>query len=609
MAWTNGSNDGGSSETFADVDVNDDKEWSGRAVRPAVRRKRRTSRCVASASASPAPTRRRRARRRRRCCRPTARRRSRTFFRYRTGTTPTLADGERTRIAPQFYYYVGPLRPARRVHARCRRTSRAGHGYRRAARDTLDTTAWQLQASWFLTGEEESFRGFKPNNVFSLANNTWGAFELVARYHELDPDDDAFVGGAASFADPAISARKATAYGLGLNWYLNENLKWVLNYEQTSFDGGAAGRRGPRRREGVPDPLCTRLLNGERNMSTHRFLKALAAPALLAALLLTRPRTARGNENPAQRVLRPDARALPGLQHGLRQALEGEDRQGRRRSSQSHGGSGKQARAVIDGLEADVVTLALAYDIDALATQGKLLPADWQKRLPHNSSPYTSTIVFLVRKGNPKGIKDWGDLAQARRLRHHAEPEDLGRRALELPRGLGLRAEAAGRQRRRRPRTSSASSSRTCRCSTPARAARPRPSSQRGIGDVLLAWENEAFLALKELGPDKFEIVAPSLSILAEPPVAVVDKVVDKHGTTARPRAYLEYLYSPEGQEIAAQALLPPARPGGRREVRERSSRRSTLFTIDGLRRLGQGAEDALRRRRHLRPDLRPLTG
>jgi phosphate-selective porin OprO/OprP len=106
---------------------------------------------------------------------------------------------------------------------------------------TLDTTAWQLQASWFLTGEEESFRGFKPNNVFSLANDTWGAFELVARYQELDPDDDAFVGGTASFADPANAARKATAYGLGLNWYLNENLKWVLNYDRTSFDGGAPG--------------------------------------------------------------------------------------------------------------------------------------------------------------------------------------------------------------------------------------------------------------------------------------------------------------------------------------------------------------------------------
>jgi len=161
-----------------------------------------------------------------------------TFFSYRGGTaTPTLANGTRTRLAPQFYWYAGRfglLGEYTEVSQDVARTTTAG---RRT--DTLDTSAWQIQASWFLTGEEESFRGFKPNNVFSLDNQTWGAFELVARYHVLDPDDDAFVGGAASFADPAVSARKASAYGVGLNWYFNENLKWVLDYEQTSFDGGA----------------------------------------------------------------------------------------------------------------------------------------------------------------------------------------------------------------------------------------------------------------------------------------------------------------------------------------------------------------------------------
>jgi phosphate-selective porin OprO/OprP len=149
-----------------------------------------------------------------------------------------MADGNRMRIAPQFYYYVGRfglLGEYTKVSQDVARTTTAG---RRTA--NLDTTAWQLAASVFLTGEEESFRGFKPINVFSLANHTWGAFELVARYHVLDPDDDAFLGGAASFADPAVSARKASAVGLGLNWYLNENLKWVLDYEQTSFEGGAA---------------------------------------------------------------------------------------------------------------------------------------------------------------------------------------------------------------------------------------------------------------------------------------------------------------------------------------------------------------------------------
>ena len=237
VAWGNGSNDGSSSETFADVDVNDDKEWSGRVFAlPFGESENFALRGLGlgiagtytSQTGTSAQT-----------LLPTYRTPAQSpFFRFRTGTTPTLADGERTRIAPQFYYYVGRFgllgeytTVSQDVSRRISATS--------LREDSLDTTAWQLQAAWFLTGEEESFRGFKPNNVFSLANNTWGALELVARYHELDPDDDAFVGGAASFADPAVSARKATAYGLGLNWYLNENLKWVINYEQTSFDGGA----------------------------------------------------------------------------------------------------------------------------------------------------------------------------------------------------------------------------------------------------------------------------------------------------------------------------------------------------------------------------------
>jgi len=238
VAYLNGSNDGGSSETFADVDLNDDKEYAARVfAHPfgesesfALRglgvgiagtytsQTGTTAQPLLPVFRTPAQS---------------------TFFRYRTGTTPTLADGERTRLAPQLYYYVGRfglLGEYTTVSQEVSRTTTAGR------RDgTLDTSAWQVQASWFLTGEEESFRGFKPNNVFSLADNTWGAFELVARYQEIDPDDDAFVGGAASFADPVNAAREATAYGLGLNWYLNENLKWVLNYDHTSFDGGAPG--------------------------------------------------------------------------------------------------------------------------------------------------------------------------------------------------------------------------------------------------------------------------------------------------------------------------------------------------------------------------------
>ena len=200
---------------------------------------------------------------------------------------------------------------------------------------------------------------------------------------------------------------------------------------------------------------------------------------------------------------------------------------------QSHGGSGRQARSVIDGLEADVVTLALAYDIDAIADRG-LLPENWQARLPQNSSPYTSTIVFLVRKGNPKQIKDWDDLVRTA-CRSSPQPQDFRRRALELPGGLGLRAREERRQR--------GQGQGLCRRAAQARAGagyrRARATTtfvERGVGDVLLAWENEAFLALEELGPDKFDIVVPSLSILAEPPVAVVDKIVDKKGTAPRPR-------------------------------------------------------------------------
>ena len=238
FAYLNGSNDGGSSETFADVDLNDDKEYAARVFAHPFGNSENfalrglgvgiagtytsqtgtTAQPLLPVFRTPAQS---------------------TFFRYRTGATPTLADGERTRLAPQLYYYVGRfglLSEYTTVSQEVSRTTTAG---RRAG--TLDTSAWQVQASWFLTGKEESFRGFKPNNVFSLANNTWGAFELVARYQEIDPDDDAFVGGAASFADPANAAREATAYGVGVNWYLNENLKWVLNYDHTSFDGGAPG--------------------------------------------------------------------------------------------------------------------------------------------------------------------------------------------------------------------------------------------------------------------------------------------------------------------------------------------------------------------------------
>ena len=225
----------------------------------------------------------------------------------------------------------------------------------------------------------------------------------------------------------------------------------------------------------------------------------------------------------------------------------------------SHGGSGKQARSVIDGLEADVVTLALAYDIDEIGDKAKLLPADWQKRLQHNSSPYTSTIVFLVRKGNPKGIKDWEDLARPGVGVITPNPKTSGGARWNYLAAWGFAKKKYGSDAKAQEFV------KKILANVPVLDAGARASTvtfvERGIGDVLLAWENEALLAIKELGPGKFEIVAPPQSILAEPPVAVVDKVVDKKGTRAVAQAYLEYLYSPVGQDLAGQNYYRPTDP------------------------------------------------
>ena len=223
---------------------------------------------------------------------------------------------------------------------------------------------------------------------------------------------------------------------------------------------------------------------------------------------------------------------------------------------QSHGGSGAQARQVIDGLKADVVTLALAADVDALVTNAKLLPADWQTRLPNNSAPYTSTIVFLVRKGNPKGIKDWDDLVKPGVGVVVANPKTSGGARWAYLSVWGFAQKKWGTEDKARAFTAAVYKN------VPVLDSGARGATttfvQREIGDVLLAWENEAYLALKEFGADKFQIVVPSVSILAEPTVAVVDKVADKKGTAAVAKAYLEYLYSDEGQEIAARNYYRP---------------------------------------------------
>ena len=248
---------------------------------------------------------------------------------------------------------------------------------------------------------------------------------------------------------------------------------------------------------------------------------------------------------------------------------------------QSHGGSSKQARSVIDGLQADVVTLALAYDIDSIAERAHLLPANWQSRLPNNSTPYTSTIVFLVRKGNPKHIKDWEDLVKPGVLVITPNPKSSGGArwsylaawgyALKKNNGDDKRAqEFVTRLYRNVPVLDSGARGSTT------------TFVQRGIGDVLLSWENEAFLALEELGKDKVEVVTPAVSILAEPPVSLVDKVAAKHGTTEVAKAYLEFLYTEEGQELGARRFYRPRSPQVAAKYAGRFPK-VQFFTIDEL--------------------------
>jgi sulfate transport system substrate-binding protein len=262
---------------------------------------------------------------------------------------------------------------------------------------------------------------------------------------------------------------------------------------------------------------------------------------------------------------------------------------------QSHGGSGKQARAVIDGLEADVVTLALAYDIDAIAEKAGLVPKDWQSRLPQNSSPYTSTIVFLVRRGNPKGIKDWDDLVKPDVSVITPNPKTSGGARWNYLAAWGyvLKRELGEFSKLQDPASAQQAAAAQQKAQqfvttlfqhVPVLDSGARGSTntfvQRGLGDVFLAWENEAYLAINELGPEKFEIVTPSISILAEPPVTVVDKNADRRGTRAAAEAYLKFLYTAEGQEIAAKHYYRPRL----KEVADKYADKFAkvdLFTID----------------------------
>ncbi|MFA5952919.1 MAG: sulfate ABC transporter substrate-binding protein [Hyphomicrobium sp.] len=246
---------------------------------------------------------------------------------------------------------------------------------------------------------------------------------------------------------------------------------------------------------------------------------------------------------------------------------------------QSHGGSGKQARAVIDGLEADVVTLALAGDVNQLVKNGELIKAGWEKRLPDNSAPYTSTIVFLVRKGNPKGIKDWADLGKDGVEVVTPNPKTSGGARWNYLAAWGYALKQDGGSEDKAKALVTRIYKNTKVLDSGARGSLTT-FTERGIGDVLISWENEAYLATKELGPDKFEIVTPTISILAEPSVAVVDKVVDKKGTRKLAEAYLNYLYSPEGQDIAGKNYYRPRDAKAAEKYKAQFSA-VKLFTID----------------------------
>ncbi len=248
---------------------------------------------------------------------------------------------------------------------------------------------------------------------------------------------------------------------------------------------------------------------------------------------------------------------------------------------QSHGGSGKQARSVMDGLGADVVSLALAYDIDAIAEKARLLPKNWQSRLPNNSAPYTSTIVFLVRKGNPKKIKDWDDLARPNVSVITPNPKTSGGARWNYLAAWGYALKHQGGDEAKAKDFVSRLYKNVPVLDSGARGS-TTTFVARGIGDVLINWENEVLNVIKEIGKDKYEVIVPSTSILAEPPVSLVDKVADKHGTRVVAQAYLEYLYSEEGQEIAARNFY---RPRQSQVAAKYSSQfaKVNLFTIDEL--------------------------
>ena len=505
--------------------------------------------------------------------------------RWSTGIT---ADGTRTRCSPQLSFYSGRFGLLARVRAsrapRCEAPT--GHAYdlerERLAGDGRRSCS---------PATRPRTRGVRPTKPFDPAKGQWGALELAARVHGLELDDDERRPRASSI--PRGRCARPSAWAVGVNWSPDpEREAGGSTTSARRFKGGRRRRR-PRVRERPLHPHAAFLLATE-NEAMRPHASVVIGPGARGA-----SRRSRGRAGAAERLVRPDARAVPGVQRRVREAVAGEDRRGGRRSSSRTAARGKQARAVIDGLEADVRHARARLRHRRDRRERACSPTDWQKRLPHNSAPYTSTIVFLVRKGNPKGIKDWGDLVKPGVAGDHAEPEDLGRRALELPRGLGAtRCGSPAATTRRRSEFVTRALQERAR----ARLGRPRldrrPSCSAASATCCSPGRTRRYLAVKELGRDKFEIVVPSLSILAEPPVAVVDKVVRQAAARARSRRRTSsILYTPEGQEIAARHYYRPRARGRGAEVRRRASRKvDAVHDRRGLRRLGR------RRRRRTSP-------
>ena len=487
-----------------------------------------------------------------------------TLFRYLTdAATPAntvIASGTRRRLSPQGYFYSGPFGLLGEYMLSRNEVSRAG------VTAELEHTAWQGTGSFFLTGEKAGFRSPAPKRPFDLREGGFGAIELVARYGELSLDETSFP----VYANPASSVREGEGVRGGSELVLQPRREGRGELRAHHLHRWGRDRR-PRARERGDHALPDLVLRNGLMKTTAIAILLLGATAGPVVGQTKPVALLNVSYDPTRELYQDFNRQFAAYWKGK----TGQDVTIR----QSHGGSGKQARSVIDGLEADVVTLALAYDIDQIAEKSGSLPADWQSRLPDNSSPYTSTIVLLVRKGNPKGIRDWGDLAKPGVSVITPNPKTSGGArwnylaawawALRQPGGSDATAKAfVGKLYRNVPVLDAGARGSTT------------TFVERGIGDVLIAWENEALLAIKELGPGKFEVVAPSSSILAEPPVAVVDKVAGKHGTRAVAQAYLEYLYTDAGQAIAARHFYRPrlASVAGKYETQ---FPKVQLFTID----------------------------